>query len=1200
MVGVLTIFLIIGFQSPDFGSAVIETDPYEPNDSMAESYYIAEPGYYSEMKILNEDWYKFIIDSNEDARINIYYQEGAGLSTLLYDENGTGIAAGSQIFSNEREITWHNPSAMEKTFYLQITGNHDYWYNLDYRSWFVHPMDDSYEYYSVGENDYKYSATYIDDTLMENKEPLINWDDDWYNLDVMIGDNLTIDLYSSNDTEFTLSIFDSENNLLQEVQKINGDDFISAEMVDLTSNSIYFKVSGDNEGKHYHIAMFINGDDRMEDNDFRLDAHELYNWDIYDGLIQKDNDWYSFYLYAGDFLEVKLFSENNELNLSIWDSNNILLTNEDIEEECKYISWNSSIEDDYYILIEGDNLGEKYCLDIRNNGEGFDDFAEENDFLEEAYELDLNSYTMNLELFDDDWYIINVDALTILDFHIYGSSMDPWIVDLYNSTGDLIKNLPIDEYGAIDDNWTNIEDEIVPIYLCVHGAFNGLGYSIELYDRILEIDDEFEENDEFSQAYFIESDQNPFDHIDLRLYDDDWFMVTVEPGNFLNTFVYFNDTQDDVWLYGYDGSYGYLIDGFYDYQMDAMVFTWKNYGSVSENFHIQISGNHGATYSLCISEESPHADDDWFEPNNIKLNAANLLLPFFETGLQLNDPDWYEIWLEHNDYIDLSLKTDANTDIFVEIYDSMNVLVIRWDIDQYGDMNNIFTAGYSDYYYILIASVSSQVWYDMQIDLNGQSTNTNNDDWAEENDIIEDAKEIFSGYHSFTLLDDDWFKVDVNSLETIVVELYSTDYQNLNLEIYNTDYSFASSSWDIGNGLRVEWINQETQSGDELCYIHINGNNANLMYYDLSIWYDSQNQDTDDWLEENDDYRNAVELGIPNRWDDLVNLDDDFYEIKIEANKTAEINLYCGRNDPLWLEDVHPSEGYMIRSDSSTEDGLLQFDFYTEDDGTFMFAVKGDNTGIHYSLDIFIIGEDHPTDDDKPENEPSLDWAPFQIGDWIEYDVSAKFDDDGGPRGEENYNGSVRIEIKDMGLDDESVWVEMEITWDSIPAEFQMENETFITFHIYEDGFVENSYFGFVNFFMGKGFLFSENAEDWPEDYRYEVRDNGLTLELEASEDEEFWYRFEVKLTEDRYLEYLMMEGDMIDDTGVFYGKGKLEFSLSDYSIDTSEKSNESDDDPFSNMDLSSIPGFPMEFVSIASVCVVGMLFIFLRRKMKK
>ncbi|MHA1744480.1 MAG: hypothetical protein ACTSWW_00685, partial [Promethearchaeota archaeon] len=169
----------------------------EPNNVLIEASEIW-PDYNSGNNQSDDDWYKILVNTDDELEIWLYYDNGPGNLTMeLFYFNGTRILNATGDY-----LEWTNTQEGQN-FYIKISGlNLGQIYVLDI---FINynPSEDGYE-----ENDYYWDPAFA--FLHFYEETLISADDDFYEFILMPGDFVEVNIWCDSWINLTLAQVDPD------------------------------------------------------------------------------------------------------------------------------------------------------------------------------------------------------------------------------------------------------------------------------------------------------------------------------------------------------------------------------------------------------------------------------------------------------------------------------------------------------------------------------------------------------------------------------------------------------------------------------------------------------------------------------------------------------------------------------------------------------------------------------------------------------------------------------------------------------------------------------------------------------------------------------------------------------------------------------------------------------------------------------
>ena len=473
--------LSIAVNVPD---PVCEPDSLEENDSVEDAFTIAEGTLAGLTSCAGDlDWYSISLETGDTLNADLAFTHAdADIDLLLADATSTLLTYSGTETDNE-ELTWETETS--GTYYLIVNlwadSDEDPTNNLYTLTTAITPAAvpictaDEYEDNDILDEASEIDAgTYTGLTACEG-------DDDFYKIDLGVGDEITvnatfshdqgdIDLYLRNAEETSLasSYTYTDNESLTWTADVSGPVFIQARL---------FRDAGDTPGNTYGLSIAVveatptcTGD-ALEENDTQATAVSVLS-DTYAGLTScpDDGDYYNVYLLAGGTVTVDLTFDHAEGDIDVDllqpDGDWVDYSDSETDDESfEYVATEAGVYTIYVYLYEdlGDTPGNTYSMTVDIPSAGScdeDDDFEENDTADTAayfvsgtveglwacgtdmdyYEvLGLSDETLTIELgFDND------DA--DIDVEVYPSSQ----CGLGECTGDPLNDG--DEGYSVDDN----------------------------------------------------------------------------------------------------------------------------------------------------------------------------------------------------------------------------------------------------------------------------------------------------------------------------------------------------------------------------------------------------------------------------------------------------------------------------------------------------------------------------------------------------------------------------------------------------------------------------------------------------------------------------------------------------------------------------------------------------------------------------
>jgi hypothetical protein len=193
------------------------------------------------------------------------------------------------------------------------------------------------------------------------------------------------------------------------------------------------------------------------------------------------------------------------------------------------------------------------------------------------------------------------------------------------------------------------------------------------------VDDAYEENDVQADAYDLSNFENTWlSNIagNAQQFDDDWYQITVAPGNQLVTVdLEFSHAEGDIDVAIYNANQEFIASATSITDNELLETTVSAPGDYYLRVYFDDLGN---SYDLRWDTETFPLVDDAYEENDELLGAYNLsnqeqtwLEDLSGLGIS-NDEDWYQINITQgyeNLVVDLRFEDDAG-DLDISVYDA--------------------------------------------------------------------------------------------------------------------------------------------------------------------------------------------------------------------------------------------------------------------------------------------------------------------------------------------------------------------------------------------------------------------------------------------------------------------------------------------------------------------------------------------------
>ncbi len=726
------------------------------------------------------------------------------------------------------------------------------------------PADDAFE----DNDDFASSKELAPGYSFRTGSPLGNYlvgnesDPDFYYIVLPSGYYFMIEIrYNNSEVNFDLFLYSAqyESSLIRSSTSPSSSDTIT-HYVDKDNTIFYIKVNASfseipNGLYPYELDIFLEDEFGANSANFDLynnettleDAAEipnpLFNGDVYENLSLpntiRGNDTYQFIAWETNVVNVSLTVEAFTINriapvvlLAIYDldqnliDSNILIspnikdvaslwfivnTSSTYFIRVEFVDSNATelfytlslvIEDQHDGFSHANNAFSSVAAPIMNSSQETWTFTGQwaSSLYPDYYKLQLNDaerIQVSLFYFSAIFNQLKPDIASGINLYLYNDSGMTELISSSVSTKDseIIDLFRVDRSGTF--------------YLFVNSTIPGLRY-YNMTVTILGADDDFEENDGFSDAAQLPTDDATYD---LFLIKNEWdtFIVTLGRGDNLNVTITFNSSKGNLDLYLYGGSLNPSSPLAYSNGVTNSKES-VTYFNPDDVFHVFILINApggggiagvGIEYQLIIDVS---VGDDRFEPND-EFNSA---VPIGEgnfTGLLVRelDEDWYKIYLLAGERVNISVGFSNDVgDIDLYVVDRTNGIVSKSVTN--GDLESVtFTALYEGLHYIRVTLFTGSVnSYWLSISYPDELVEP-----TEDNDALSDAHPLTQGLHenlNIRIGDADYYAINVTQPGQALIIFASYDHSlgDLILELYHPNGSLLAS--DEIFGASVDYI----------------------------------------------------------------------------------------------------------------------------------------------------------------------------------------------------------------------------------------------------------------------------------------------------------------------------------------------------------------------------------------------------------
>ncbi len=643
----------------------IYDDSYEDNDAFETAPFLAKGISYANFALLDDDFFNVTMAEGENLTVQLSRSSGSGSGTfnvsfIAPDQvtilQSVAIAAG---YSGELVLT---AAATAGTYHLRVHRSDDYTqnylsnYSLSLRNFY----DDLFE-----ENDVLGTGPYVTKGTTYNNLALR--DDDYYNISLQAGDNISIRVGRGSNVpgQFYIHLFDPDARLLQS-QVVAYNSFYYSEdplnpltyvaevfLPDVAVTGTYYLLvnkTADGAG-NYSLTLRDLPDDPLEPDDTIGGAVAVSKGDYYRDLQLYDDDYYSILLPTSANLSIIV-------TRIIYDSVfNLYLLDTDGTSILQFLNMTGSLSGNlvaislaggtYFLKVNGTRGSFKnYTLTILD---AFDDAFEVNNDVGSARELVNGSVYTDLYCRDADYYNVTLIAGGNFAATLYraGGGGNLYL-NLFSLEGSLLSTALVSDVTPKAIFLTNLSPggNYTILVNASEGAWGH--YSLALGGIL---DDAYEDNDDFTHAPALLFGKT---YSNLQLCDTDFFSYEATAGETFNallvgpsdTSVHFNFTvfaPDQVTV---------VCQGTYSYFTSSVIFSM--YFIVSNaaggTYYLKVNATTGvyAAYSLVIQT----LQAETFTGNNDAEHA--LLIDPAQTefwGYTLEGEDWFKFTLDSNSTI---------------------------------------------------------------------------------------------------------------------------------------------------------------------------------------------------------------------------------------------------------------------------------------------------------------------------------------------------------------------------------------------------------------------------------------------------------------------------------------------------------------------------------------------------------------------
>ncbi|HAV12431.1 MAG TPA: hypothetical protein DCX06_02890 [Opitutae bacterium] len=692
------------------------------------------------------------------------------------------------------------------------------------------------------------------------------------------------------------------------------------------------------------VVTKTDNDDNYEENDNFFKAFSIPSEtrlvNIAGDGRQSDNDWYSFNVVPGlnevtitcDFVNAE-----GDINIALYDTRGYFLASSETTEDQEQIKFVVNPDGGtHFIRVYGANAQNTYDLYWEGLSPliftaGADDSYESNNAFNQTYNLTnikgsmLSSIDGDGVQYDNDWYLLKLDPLEAeitVSLTNTGSAglvyMDIYEGNFFKgtaATNGLFEQIVIQGNPGATYKLRVYGDNI--------GASYDLSYTGAIVPVISEVDDNYEENDNYFNPFDFRGQEGVslFDfNFDGFQYDPDWYQVRSSAGeNVIKVTV--NNADPDLSVFIYNDQ-GYQRIAQTNVESGQIILARVDL-SLSDAYVVFDGLDVGGVYDFTWESIFVPEGDDIYEENDILEDAFDLIVRENDalsrvSGLaQQSDDDWYEIRAESGD---AAIRARVNFtheegDINFALHDSAGVLLTSSESTDDNEFIavTIPTAVTDETYYLRVYGANAGNEYDMT----WASVLNLDDDEYEENDFFEDAFVVspvaFGRLSDINGLgiqaDDDIYSLDIpagaNSLQVFLS--FIDEEGDIDIAIYDENLNLQALSISV--------------SDDELVQVSVNPA-VNSRVFILVYFGNAGNEYDMEWTYTFSEGDDADLDQVGDAWENK-------HYGRLSAVNGA--SNYDGDKFPEWAEYALDTNPYVVDSGilkPYTEDGYFKVKFF--------------------------------------------------------------------------------------------------------------------------------------------------------------------------------------------------------------------------------------------------------------------------------
>ncbi len=466
----------------------------------------------------------------------------------------------------------------------------------------------------------------------------------------------------------------------------------------------------------------------------------------------------------------------------------------------------------------------------------------------------------------------------------------------------------------------------------------------------IQYDDEYEENDDLSQAPILT--QGTYYNLICNGSDFDVFNVSLEAGNTIDVQILFDHDEGDLDLYLYNSS-------------EEVSYS----ESVTDNEQLSYTATESGYHVILVAQYTPYQEyqpydliisidfDDIFEENDDPYSSAFIENNTLYTDLVCIDYDFYYFWAEEDYLINVTIEfnyTDGDLDLY--LYDD-NGYPLEESYSATNYENILYSADYSGWYIIWVYNYTNNLNYMLSANVTYIDDAYETIHALKNNNIINYSTPMSNGvYTDLVCMNYDFYNISLTVDTWINITIYfDNDVGDLDLYLYYvntwTPFDYETVGFSISyTDNEIIYYEVETTG---YYYILVDNYEINLNY-NLSI-HDTT-EIWDDEFENNDWFDDATKLNTSESYNNLTSIDWDTYYIYVplgyQITITLDYNYSEGDLDLYLIDyDVLNDTGWIIDYSISFND-QEQIIYSTQYSGNYHILVYLNDINMHYNLTI--------------------------------------------------------------------------------------------------------------------------------------------------------------------------------------------------------------------------------------------------------